>query len=109
MDPEGEVPGQKGGAKVHIGQSKEAQTTNPTNGGTAGGKAGFQKQTIPLHLPGLVGAHHGEVYGETEGQHEGVAVVGCMPVHGSSKLQINARVWNTSLFATMVKIYSYPG
>ena len=71
---------------MRVLQGKEAQITSPTNVSTARGEAEFRKQTIPLHLPGLAGAHRGEVYSEEESQHEGVAVVVCMPVHGSSTL-----------------------
>ena len=86
MDPEGKVSGQEGSAEVRLLQSKEAQITSPTYGGIATGEVELWKQTISRHLPGLVGAHHGEVYGEEEDQHEGVAVVVCMPVHGCSTL-----------------------
>ena len=86
MDTEGEISGQEGGLKVCVLQSKKAQTSNPADGSTTEGKTEFRKQTFSLYLPGLVGAHHGEVNGEQESQHEGCAVVDRMPVHRSSAL-----------------------
>ena len=75
MDTEGEVPGQGGGARVCVLPSQAAQVTNPTDGSIARGEVELWEQTLPVHLPGLVGAHHGEIDGEQESQHEGVAVV----------------------------------
>ena len=86
MDTEGEIPGQEGGARVCVLPSQAAQVTNPTDGSIARGEVELWKQTIPVHLLGLVGAHPGEGYDEQEEHHEGVAAVIRMPVHWSRSL-----------------------
>ena len=90
MDTEGEISGQEGGLKVRVLQSEKAQTSNPADGSTTEGKTEFRKQAFPLYLPGLVRAHQGEVNGEAEGHHEGLAVIDRMSVHRSSALRSHA-------------------